>query len=153
MSDLPSYRFSVKPAALKETGVGFLGPFEIYGQVNTAMKAFCCLFTCLKIQAVHIEVIRNLQKESCKMAFQQFFSCRGIPESIHSDNALYFTSKAQTFEEKNFTTTDIQKYAESEKTAWKFVQSGGPHFGGPWERHIGMSKRLFFNIAGSRKLL
>ena len=67
MSDLPSYRFSVKPVAFKETGVEFFGPFEIYSQINTAMKVYCCLFTCLTIRAVHIEVTRNLQKESCIM--------------------------------------------------------------------------------------
>ena len=74
MSDHPSYRFSVKPVAFKETGVDFFGPFEIYSQINTAMKTYCCLFTCLTIRAVHIEVTRNLQKEPCIKAFQQFFS-------------------------------------------------------------------------------
>ena len=115
MSDLPSYRLSVKPVAFKETGVDFFGPFEIYSQINTAMKVYCCLFTCLTIRAVHIEVTRNLQKESCIMAFQRFFSRRGLPERIHSDNALYFTSTAKTFEESSFTTTEIQKYAESKR--------------------------------------
>ena len=115
MSDLPSYRFSVKPVAFKETGVDFFGPFEIYSQINTAMKVYCCLFTCLTIRAVHIEVTRNMQKESCIMAFQRFFSRRGLPERIHSDNALYFTSTAKTFEESSFTTTEIQKYAESKR--------------------------------------
>ena len=90
MSDLPSYRFSVKPVAFKETGVDFFGPFEIYSQIDIAMKAYCFLFTCLMIRAVHIEVTRNLQKESCIMAFQLFFSLRGLPERIHSDSALYF---------------------------------------------------------------
>ena len=147
MSDLPRYRFSVKPVAFKETGVDFFGPFEIYSQINTVT-----LFTCLTIRAVHIEVTRNLQKESCIMAFQRFFSRRGLPERIHSDNALYFTSAAKIFEESSFTTSEIQKYAESKKIAWKFIPPGAPHFGGTWERLIGMSKRLFFNIAGSRKL-
>ncbi|XP_075257488.1 uncharacterized protein LOC142349631 [Convolutriloba macropyga] len=152
MSNLPSYRFSVEPVAFKETGVDFFGPFEIYSQINTAMKVYCYLFTCLTIRAVHIEVTKNLQKESCIMAFQRFFSPRGLPERIHSDNALYFTSTAKTFEESSFTTTEIQKYAESKKIAWKFIPPGAPHFGGTWERLIGMSNRLFFNIAGSRKL-
>ena len=86
------------------------------------------------------------------MAFQRFFSRRGLPERIHSDNALYFTSTAKTFEDSSFTTTEIQKNAESKKIAWKFIPPGAPQFGGPWERLIEMSKRLFFNIAGSRKL-
>ena len=113
MSDVSSYRFSVKPVAVKETGVDFSRPFEIYSQINTAMKAYCCLITCLTIRAVHIEETRNLQKESCIMAFQRFFSRRGIPESIHSDNALIFTSTAKDFQESSFTTTELQKYAES----------------------------------------
>ncbi|XP_075250886.1 uncharacterized protein LOC142343085 [Convolutriloba macropyga] len=152
MSDLPSYRFSVKPVVFKETGVDFFGPFEIYNQINIAMKTYCCLFTCLTIRAVHIEVTRNLQKESCTMAFQRFFSRRGLQERIRSDNVLYFTSTAKTFEESSFTTTKIQIYAESKKIAWKFIPPGASHFGGTWERLIGMSKRLFFNITGSRKL-
>ena len=107
MSDLPSYRFSVKPVAFKETGVDFFGPFEIYSQINTAMKVYCCLFTCLTIRAVHIEVTRNLQKESCIMAFQRFFSRRGLPGRIHSDNALYFTSTAKTLRKA---ASQLQRY-------------------------------------------
>ena len=152
ISNLPNYRFSVKPVAFKETGVDFFGPFETYSHINTVMKLYCCLFPCLTIRAVHIEVTRNLQKESCIMAFQQFFSRRRLPERIHGDNALYFTSTAKTFEESSCTTIEIQKYAESKKIAWKFIPPGAPHFGGSWKRLIGMSKRLFFNIVGSRKL-
>ena len=57
------------------------------------MKAYCCLFNCLTIPLVQFEVNRNLQKNSCIMACQRFFSQRGLPERIHSDNALYFTSQ------------------------------------------------------------
>ena len=74
------------------------------------------------------------------MALQRFFSRRGLPERIHSDDALNFTSTAKTFEESSFTTTEIQKSAESKKIAWKFIPPGAPHFGGTLERHIGMSK-------------
>ena len=94
-SDLPSYQFSVKPGVFKRTGVDFFGPFEIYSQINTAMKAYCCLFICLLIRAFHIEATRNLQKESCIMTFQGFISRGGVPERIHSDNALFCTSKAK----------------------------------------------------------
>ena len=53
---------------------------------------------------------------------------------------------------KQFTNTELKKYAESKKITRKFIPSGAPHFGGTWEHLIGMSKRLFFNITGSRKL-
>ncbi|XP_075263549.1 uncharacterized protein LOC142355193 [Convolutriloba macropyga] len=152
ISDLPSYWFSVKPVGFKEKVVYFFGPFEIYSQSNTVMKAYCCLFTCLTIRAVHIEVTRNLQKGSCIMAFQLFFSRRGLWEKIHSDNALYFNSTAKNFEEIGFTNTELQKYAESKNFTWKFIPPVAPHFGGTWERLIGLSIRLFFNIAGSKKL-
>ena len=116
------------------------------------MKCYCCLFTCLTIRAVHIDVTRNLQKSSCIMAFQRFFNRRGLPERFHSDNALYFTSTAKTSEESSFTTAELKKYAESKKIAWKFIPPGAPHFGGTCERLTEMSKRLFFKIAGSKKL-
>ena len=139
MSDLPSYRFSVKPVAFEETGVDFFGPFEIYSQIKTAMKAYCCVFTCLTIRAVHIELTRNLQKESCIIAFQQFFSRRGKPERIHSDNALNFTSTANTFQESSFTNTELQKYVKATKITREFFPPGALPFGGTWERLIGKS--------------
>ena len=134
-SDHPSYRFSVKPVAFKETGGDFFGPFEIYSQTNTAMKAYCCLFTCFTIRAVHIEVTRNLQKESCIIEFQRFFSRWGIPERIQWQRFKFhqYSKDLPGKQLHNYRATEIcgveKDYMENYSTRSTFWGSmGTPHW-------------------------
>jgi hypothetical protein len=53
-------------------------------------KNYICLFTCLHMRAVHLEVAHSLDTDSCIMALRRFQARRGVPVCIMSDNGTNF---------------------------------------------------------------
>ena len=63
MADLPEERLDAS-TAFKNVGVDYFGPFTVkIGRRNE--KRWCCLFTCLTVRALHIEVVHKLDMGSC----------------------------------------------------------------------------------------
>ncbi|XP_049870313.1 uncharacterized protein LOC126369792 [Pectinophora gossypiella] len=111
------------------TGLDYFGPLKI--QEDIAEKRWVCLFTCLAVRAIHMEVIRDLSAEECLMAIRRFIAVRGLPQVITSDNATQFklTSNVLTSE-----------FCIKNKIAWRFIPELAPWFGGFYERLIGIVK-------------
>ena len=53
-------------------------------------KRCCCLFTCLKVRAVHIEIVPKLDTDSCLNAIIRLIARRGKPIKMISDNGDKF---------------------------------------------------------------
>ena len=83
---LPADRCSFSPP-FAVTGLDFAGPFYLK---ETRDKAWMCLFTCAVTRAVHLELVRSMSTPCFLMALERFFSRRGIPRIIYSDNARTF---------------------------------------------------------------
>ena len=49
-----------------------------------------CLFTCLTIQAIHLELVEDMSGEELILCLRRFMARRGIPHQIISDNAQQF---------------------------------------------------------------
>ena len=71
LSGLPAERLGFGCAPFAFTGVDFFGPFEVK-IARSSHKGWCCLFTCLTVRAVHIEVCHSLSTDSCLLAIQHF---------------------------------------------------------------------------------
>ncbi|VDN21086.1 unnamed protein product [Dibothriocephalus latus] len=71
------------------TGVDYFGPFQVK-VARRSEKRYCCLFTCLRICAVHIEVVSYLGTDSFLCAFGRSVAQRGCPRKVYSDNGLKF---------------------------------------------------------------
>lgn len=79
LGQLPSERVSPAPP-FERTGVDYTGPFLIkYGYVRrlTTVRVYICLFVCLTIKAVHLEIVSDLTTEAFITAFHRFLTRRG----------------------------------------------------------------------------
>ena len=63
MASLPCPRVTAFERPFASTGVDYFGPFLIK-QGRSQVKRYGCIFTCLAIRAIHIEVAHSLDAES-----------------------------------------------------------------------------------------
>ena len=88
LGQLPLER--VTPASVFErVGLDYAGPFQIkYGCVRkpTVVKAYICLFVCLTVKAVHLELVSDLTTEAFIAALRRFLARRGYPSLLWSDH-------------------------------------------------------------------
>ena len=74
------------------TGLDYMGPFTIKdpGAENFVSKVYVLMLTCTSSRSVHLEATRSLALNDFLMALDRFFSNRGIPYKIESDNYSTF---------------------------------------------------------------
>ena len=91
------YKMPVMPPLPKErvtqstpfsyTGNDYFGPLYIR-EATEIKKVWICLFTCLAVRAVHLELVKDMTTEQFLLCLQRFIACHlGTPKQITSDNA------------------------------------------------------------------
>ena len=98
-ADLLEERLDASPA-FTNAGVDYFAPFLVKIGRRNEMR-WCCLFTCLTMRAVHIEVVPKLDKDSCLNAIMRFIARSGKPNTIISDNGTNFVGAEGEFAEYN----------------------------------------------------
>lgn len=92
MGDLPSS--SVQPTRpFLRTGVDYAGPFAIKDRKTRGaktLKAYVCLFVCFSTKAIHLELVGDLTSENFIDTLRRFYSRRGKPSDVYSDNGTNF---------------------------------------------------------------
>ena len=129
-------------------GVDVFGPWEVVarrtrgGQAHS--KRWAVIFCCLTTRAVHIEVIDEMSSSAFINSFRRFTSIRGPVKEIRSDRGTNFVGAlddigaTSIFVEKG----PVKSYLESSGIKWTFNPPHASHFGGSWERLIGLSRRI-----------
>ena len=141
MADLPEERLDAS-TAFTNVGVDYFAPFIVkIGRRNE--KRWCCLFTCLTMRAVHIEVVPKLDTDSCLNAIMRFIARRGKPITIISDNGTNFVGAKREFAEyvAAGNKEGIEEHLIQRAMRWKFNPPAAPHFGGVWERLVRSCKK------------
>ena len=59
-------------------GIDCFGPIDVK-QGRSHVKRYGCLFTCLTVRAVHIEILHSMTADSMINALRRFISMRGCP--------------------------------------------------------------------------
>ena len=152
MADLPEERLDAS-TAFTNVGVDYFGPFTVkIGRRNE--KRWCFLFTCLTVRAVHIEVVPNLDTDSCLNAIMRFIARRGKPSTIISDNGTNFVGAEREFAEyvAAWNKEGIEEHLIQQGIRWNFNPPAAPYFGGVWERLVRSCKKAMYVVLGNRSV-
>ena len=134
----PSYR------AFDKCSVDFAGPFMTrQGRGKTRQKRYLCVFTCLQVRAVHLEMTYGMDTSSFIRALMRFIARRGRPTEITSDNGRSFVRASTELRQsvERLDNSRIQQELLKTHTKWTFIPPGAPHFNGPCEAMVKMAKR------------
>ena len=153
MSDLPAERLQAAPP-FTYVGLDIFGPWEVSarrtrgGQANC--KRWAVLFTCMCVRAVHIEVIESMTSSSFINALRRFFSLRGAPRQIRSDQGTNFIGACKELK-MGVLDSQLDKYLQEQKCSWMFNPPHASHMGGAWERLIGVARRILNSMFSQLK--
>lgn len=116
------------------------------------VKVYICVFICMSIKAVHLEVVSNLSTEGFLAALRRFIA-RGRPEHIYSDNGTNFVGANNHLKELYalFNSKNHQDRASNfaiEHHMTHFMPPMAPHFGGLWESTVKLFKHHFKRVVG-----
>ncbi|XP_065361992.1 uncharacterized protein LOC135955567 [Calliphora vicina] len=143
MAALPPERTQIdKP--FTNVGVDFAGPFDIKaynGRACRITKGYVCVFVCFATKAIHLEPTSELSTQAFMAAFARFFSRRGCPVAIYSDNGTNFigASKLLKKERQEFIKqlkSSVISASSFQNLTWHFIPPGAPHMGGLWEAGV-----------------
>ena len=143
MANLPEDRVEQNKPPFTYVGVDYFGPFMVK-RARSLVKRYGCIFTCLTIRAVHIEIAHTLETDSFINALQRFISRRGCPETIRSDNGTNFVGAQReiTSALKEWDNEKISKFLLHRNISWKFNPPTASHMGGIWERQIRTIRKI-----------
>ena len=143
MSDLPNSRLAVNKPPFYFTGVDYFGPIFVK-QGRAMVKRWGCLFTCMTVRAVHIELVSSLSADSFINALRRFIGRRGKPWEITSDNGTNFVAADKELRHsiQNLNNLTVENYLKQRCIRWKFNCPYASHMGGVWERQIRSVRRI-----------
>ena len=97
MPPLPRKRVN-ESSPFTYTGVHYFGP--IYVKANSGTKkVWVCLFTCLVVRSVHLELMQDMLTEEFLLVLRHFIARWGKPKQLILDNASQFKLASSVLEE------------------------------------------------------
>ena len=151
MAPLPAARVTPGGAPFTAVGIDYFGPIPVKLK-RSRVKRYGCIFTCLAMRAVHIEVSQDLSTDSFLMAFSRFVSRRGAPIEVYSDNGSNFKG-AESEVKKALEMWNQSRVTESLRKRgiqWYFISPQASHRGGVWERMIRSARKILRALLGNQ---
>jgi hypothetical protein len=153
MAPLPDFRLNTGGYAFETVGVDYFGPFNMK-RGRGREKRWCCLFACLTIRAVHLEVAFSMDSDSFLCAFFRFVARRGVPRDVYSDNGTNCVGALDNFQRalEQWDQNKIHNKLLSKSSNWHFGPPEAHHPGGAWERIIRSVRQVLFYLMSEQTL-
>ena len=151
MAPLPEARVTPGEPPFSSVGIDYFGPLKVKYKRGT-VKRYGCVFTCLAIRAIHIEIAHNLSTDSFIQAVSRFVSRRGPPKELFSDNGTNFRGSEAEVKQmlQNWNQTKILDRLRKQGIQWHFSVPYASHTGGVWERMIRTVRKNMRALVGDR---
>lgn len=139
MANLPKERVE-SDYPFSNTAVDYAGPIVLAdrkGRGCKLIKSYICVFVCLAVRAVHIELVTEMTTQAYLAALSRFIARRGRPTTIYSDNGTNFVgaySELSKFLKSNC--NDIGACAAEQSIKFRFAPAYSPHFNGLAESSV-----------------
>ncbi|XP_036138622.1 uncharacterized protein LOC105838215 [Monomorium pharaonis] len=137
------------------TGIDFCGFFFLFKEKKhrnrARVKAYVCLFVCMTIKAVHLELVSDLTSDGFLAALRRFAARRGLLKHIYSDNGTNFVganNQLYALFNSHKHIELVNRYASTNHISWHFIPPTAPHFGGLWEYTVKFFKHHFKRVVG-----
>lgn len=160
MGDLPPVRVTPSKVFFN-CGTDFMGPFLVKPnnlRKTSPVKMYLCIFICLAVKAVHLEVVSSLTSEAFIAALTRFVSRRGLCSNIFSDCGTNYVGAAaelqhiQSFLQQDETKKALNKFGNENHIKFNFIPPAAPHQGGIWERTVRSVKYHLRRVIGEQLL-
>ena len=136
-----------KSAPFTYTVLDYFGPLYIQAG-SSKKKVWVCLFTCVTVRAIHLELVKDMTAEQFLLALRRFIARRGNPAQLILDNAPQFKLAKTTIDKawkETVSNHELQSYTANQGIEWNFIVElapwmGGFYMGGFYERLVGTVK-------------
>ena len=148
---IPEYILYANIPPFTYVGVDCLGPLFIKDNADDRRKNWVCLFTCLSIRAVHLELVESMKTTNFPLCLRRFIARRGTPGLAISDNASQIKLVDNVMQQVWMETTknvDVQSFVSNQGITWNYIIEYAPWKGGFYERLVGMAKRALRKSLG-----
>ena len=90
MSPWPNNKV-IRSLSFQYSSLDYFGPLYIKCRNHAdRKKVWVCLFTCVAVRAIYLEIVADLSAEEFPLALRRFIARRGKPQQIVLDNAPQF---------------------------------------------------------------
>ena len=132
MADLPVLRLAPHTPPFYYTACDYFGPYNVKIERSKTAKHYGVIFTCLNTRAVHLELAVDLTTMEFIQVPRRFFSIRGYPAVILSDNGTQMVGAAKELREmvKDLDGNQLSEFCGEKGIKWIFTTPAAPHQNG-----------------------
>ena len=154
MASLPQLRLAPQTPPFYYTACDYFGPILVRFGRNKTTKHYGVILTCLNTRAVHLELAVDSSTMEFLQVLRRFFSIRGYPSVMLSDNGSQMVGAARELREmiEGLDADKLREFCAEKGMKWIFITPAAPHQNGCAESLVKTCKSALKKAIGEQVL-